>query len=434
MERGTGWNISFAGCGFTSIYYVGAFSCFLEQAPHLVQGASKISGASSGSVIAAVLTIGMPLERYCKNLMSMAREARKRKLGPLHPSFNLLKMVRDSMEHDLPADAHLRASGRLCVSLTRVSDGKNVLVSEFDSKEELIQVLLCSCFYPFYCGVIPPSYHGVRYVDGALSNNMPHFDLKNTIIVCPFSGESDVCPRESTLNFHEYHQNNASIQFNTNNLHRVIMSFLPPEPEVMAEMCQNGYMDALRFLRENNLLRSESPPAGVMIETDCPAASCYEMVNETASCCERTEATAEETESTKTLLRWRLNHPRKHHWWLDVHSIENLPVSIKKVLCEACRERHAGSLFSQVTELLPVRVASYMFLPVEVAFSIAKRFMDWIPEVPSDIRWLYGLAADMSRQAWNGGAQEINSEPTEVLKMPRLKKCQQNKTSTHQEP
>ncbi|CAB1331725.1 unnamed protein product, partial [Coregonus sp. 'balchen'] len=229
MERGTGWNISFAGCGFTSIYYVGACSCFLEQAPHLVQGASKISGASSGSVIAAVLTIGMPLERYCKNLMSMAREARKRKLGPLHPSFNLLKMVRDSMEHDLPADAHLRASGRLCVSLTRVSDGKNVLVSEFDSKEELIQ----------------------RYVDGALSNNMPHFDLKNTIIVCPFSGESDVCPRESTLNFHEYHQNNASIQFNTNNLHRVIMSFLPPEPEVMAEMCQNGYMDALRFLREN---------------------------------------------------------------------------------------------------------------------------------------------------------------------------------------
>uniref|UniRef100_A0A4W5PHT2 PNPLA domain-containing protein n=1 Tax=Hucho hucho TaxID=62062 RepID=A0A4W5PHT2_9TELE len=68
-----------------------------------------------------------------------------------------MKMLCDSMERDLPADAHLRASGRLCVSLTRVSDGKNVLVSEFDSDEELLQALLCSCFIPFYCGVIPPS-------------------------------------------------------------------------------------------------------------------------------------------------------------------------------------------------------------------------------------------------------------------------------------
>ncbi len=72
--------------------------------------------------------------------MFMAKEARKRKLGPLHPAYNLLQMVKDSLEGSLPEDAHVRASGKLCVSLTRVSDGKNVLVSEFDSREELIQV------------------------------------------------------------------------------------------------------------------------------------------------------------------------------------------------------------------------------------------------------------------------------------------------------
>ncbi|KAJ7998396.1 hypothetical protein DPEC_G00222260 [Dallia pectoralis] len=226
------WQISLAGCGFTSIYYVGVFSCFLEQAPYIIKGASKISGASSGSLIAAVLTTGMNLEKFCENLLSMAREARKWKLSTLHPCFNLLKCVRVSLERDLPSDAHLRATGKLCVSLTRVSDGRNVLVSEFNSKEELIQVLICSCFYPVYCGLIPPLFNGVHYVDGALSNNMPHWDLKNTITVCPFSGESDVCPRESTLNFHKYHQNNASIMFNTRNLHRVVMSFLPPEPQV----------------------------------------------------------------------------------------------------------------------------------------------------------------------------------------------------------
>ena len=58
---GEGWNISFAGCGFRSIYYMGALSCILEHVPHLVQGASKISGASSGCLVAASLVTGIPL-------------------------------------------------------------------------------------------------------------------------------------------------------------------------------------------------------------------------------------------------------------------------------------------------------------------------------------------------------------------------------------
>lgn len=72
--------------------------------------------------------------------MLMAKQARKHKLGPLHPSFNLLQFVKDSLLSSLPEDAHARASGKLCVSLTRVSNGRNVLVSEFNSREELIEV------------------------------------------------------------------------------------------------------------------------------------------------------------------------------------------------------------------------------------------------------------------------------------------------------
>lgn len=116
-------------------------------------------------------------------------------MGVFHPTFSLLRAVKESLLEKLPADAHRRASGRLCVSLTRVADGKNVLVSEFNSREELIQVelsttmvsvlrsltpvskwllcptcvllsgslqvLMCSCFFPVYCGFIPPSYRGV---------------------------------------------------------------------------------------------------------------------------------------------------------------------------------------------------------------------------------------------------------------------------------
>lgn len=165
----------------------------------------------------------------------MSREARRGTLGAVHPSFNLLKIVRHFLNRDLPDDAHLLASGRLFVSLTRVSDGTNVLVSEFDSKEDLVQALICSCFYPLYCGVIPPRYHGIRYVDGALSDNMPFSGLRNTITISPFSGESDISPYGNPFYFHDIYYNNVSIHINFINAHRVVIAFFPPEAEVHFE-------------------------------------------------------------------------------------------------------------------------------------------------------------------------------------------------------
>lgn len=73
-------------------------------------------------------------------MLNLARTARTRPLGVLHPAFSLQRLLRDALLEKLPADAHLRASGRLCVSLTRLADGRNVLVSQFESREELVQV------------------------------------------------------------------------------------------------------------------------------------------------------------------------------------------------------------------------------------------------------------------------------------------------------
>lgn len=72
----------------------------------------------------------------------MATKARSRSLGPLHPSFNLVKILRDALNLTLPDNAHEIASGKLFISLTRVSDRQPVLVSQYDTKEELIQVRL----------------------------------------------------------------------------------------------------------------------------------------------------------------------------------------------------------------------------------------------------------------------------------------------------
>ncbi|XP_073327755.1 patatin-like phospholipase domain-containing protein 2 isoform X2 [Pagrus major] len=345
------WNISFAGCGFRSIYYLGALSCILQEVPQLVHGASKICGASSGCLVAAALTVGIPIEQICVDVLTVAKEARKHTLGIFHPNFSLLRTVQDALLEKLPADAHLRASGRLCVSLTRLTDGKNVLVSEFDSREELIQVLICSCFFPVYCGFTQPSYRGVRYMDGALSNNMPLFEQRNTITMAPFSGESDICPREGTFNFFEVHYGNVSIQVNTGNVHRVCTSFLPPRLEKLAEICHNGYMDALHFLRDRDLLGKQHIPPSLEMETDT-----------IKPCCELVE-------SKKTLLNGQNSH-QEDHCWLDLKVIENLPLSFKKVLCEACRDTHDGSKFLPLKVVMNLLIL--LMMPIELTVLLIK--------------------------------------------------------------
>ncbi|XP_024136897.1 patatin-like phospholipase domain-containing protein 2 [Oryzias melastigma] len=375
------WNISFSGCGFRSIYYVGVLSCILERAPQLVHGAAKIGGASSGCLVAAAVTVGTPMEQLCLDILTTAKEARKQGLGVFHPSFCLLRTVQRSLLDRIPDDAHLRASGRLCVSLTRLMDGENVLVSEFASREELIQVLMCSCFFPVYCGSTPPSYRGVNYMDGALSNSMPLFELRNTITVAPFSGESDICPTEGTFNFFEANYGNVSIQVNTGNVHRVCTSFLPPPPEMLAEICHNGYMDALCFLIKRGLSSTECNPCNLLLEEHRAKPPCCDLVKE--------------KRKMKKMLLTEGNHQHQEHWWLDPKVIENLPSGIKKVLCEVCRDaREANSWWSQTTDFLPVKIFLFpltlLVVSLQFALFVVKSvtiiFMNRPPQTADGIR------------------------------------------------
>lgn len=76
------------------------------------------------------------------DILKIAIEARSRALGPFSPTFDVNKIVHDALTKALPEDCHKKCNGRLHISVTRVSDGKNVILSQFDSKEDLIQVRL----------------------------------------------------------------------------------------------------------------------------------------------------------------------------------------------------------------------------------------------------------------------------------------------------
>ncbi|XP_052336961.1 patatin-like phospholipase domain-containing protein 2 isoform X2 [Oncorhynchus keta] len=353
------WNISFAGCGFLGIYHIGVASCLQEQCPFLVHNARHIYGASAGALTATALVSGACLGEAGANIIDVAKEARKRFLGPMHPSFNLVKIMRNMLYKTLPPNAHHRATGRLGISLTRVTDGENVLVSHFNSKEELVQACVCSAYIPVYCGLIPPTLQGVRYVDGGISDNLPQYELKNTITVSPFSGESDICPRDRSTNMHELRFTNTSIQFTLTNLYRVSKALFPPEPQVMKAMCKQGYNDALHFLKKNGLLNPQGPHRPLIADGEED-----DVIEDDDDDDDDDDEEHEERlvqNEIRPIEKESVVAPAESKSNIEDHIFEHLPPRLHKALVEACKERY--SLGQSLSNLLPVRMATAMMLP-----------------------------------------------------------------------
>ncbi|XP_026297021.1 1-acylglycerol-3-phosphate O-acyltransferase Pnpla3 isoform X3 [Apis mellifera] len=204
-------NLSFAGCGFLGIYHVGVAVCFKKYAPHLLL--DKISGASVGAIAACCLLCDLPLGEITSNVLRVAREARQRTLGPFSPSFNVQEILLESLQ----------------------------------------KALLASAFVPIFSGLLPPRFHGIRYMDGGFSDNLPTLD-ENTITISPFCGESDICPRDVSSQLFHVNLANTSIELSRQNIYRFARILFPPNTEILSNMCKQGFDDALRFLHRNNLL------------------------------------------------------------------------------------------------------------------------------------------------------------------------------------
>ena len=112
-------NLSLSGCGFLGIYHVGVISAFKEHGdPCFLE---KISGCSAGSLVAACALCECCLGRKQRNIykfnlnyanknflneiqgqmvsdvLEIAMKARSHALGPLHPSFNIVEILKNGL-------------------------------------------------------------------------------------------------------------------------------------------------------------------------------------------------------------------------------------------------------------------------------------------------------------------------------------------------
>ncbi|XP_046459756.1 1-acylglycerol-3-phosphate O-acyltransferase Pnpla3-like [Daphnia pulex] len=354
-------NLSFAGCGFMGIYHVGVAACLRKYAPDLYL--KKVSGASAGAIAAACLLCDAPLGEITSHVLQVAMQARSRMLGPFSPSFDIHNLLRNGLQKNLPDDAHLRVNGKIHISVTRVYDGKNVILKHFETKDELIQAIACSCFIPFFSGMIPPKFRGVRYMDGGLSDNLLVLD-EHTITVSPFCGESDICPRDKdTSRLIHVVFANTSIELSRTNLYRLAHIMFPPKPETLSKICQQGFDDARVFLQQNNLVVCYQ-----CVSTHKPAVTSSVV----------TDIDCLECESQKKMV-----------------VIDRLPETVSLTLQNAITEANQGVMNwifrHRGMRLLSILSLPYV-LPVDVVYATFLKFADSAPTMSTVGTNLKGVA------------------------------------------
>ncbi|KAM9350976.1 patatin-like phospholipase domain-containing protein 2 [Symphorus nematophorus] len=245
-------SISFSGSGFLATYQLGVAQCFLQYVPWMLRTAPCVLGASAGSLVAAAVVCEMNPITIKDEMLHFAEQMKAFTLGPLNPSINVFHWLELILHKYLPSNAHQLANGRLAVATTRLPDSKLIILSEFQSKEDVVQALLCSCFVPMYCGMLPPSFKGVHYMDGGFSSMQPLLPIScsSILTVSPFSGEMDICPADRPAMW-DMVVSGTTIKGNMANSFRILNALYPMALETLEQAYNSGYKDAIHFLLSN---------------------------------------------------------------------------------------------------------------------------------------------------------------------------------------
>ncbi|NWT55632.1 PLPL1 protein, partial [Erythrocercus mccallii] len=215
------YSILFRGCSFLIAYESGVFCALRDLSPDIMKSASRIYGSSSGSAVATAGLCGCDMGKGYRFLFILY-EAKEYFLSRLKPSLwglvpggRVQKLLRDTLYKFLPPNAHELVSGKLHIVLTRLHDWRSVTVSEFASKEELIQVGAGTAT-PAPCCV------SQRYVDGELAMWRADFVSRSTITISAFAGEYDICPKDGPAAFLTFQLSDCILQISKMNICRFV--------------------------------------------------------------------------------------------------------------------------------------------------------------------------------------------------------------------
>lgn len=164
----------FSAGGLLFPYYIGNISALQEM--RIIGPGTKLGGASAGSLIAACCQSGMSMEALTQGCLSLCDDCRSN-----GTRFRLGQLLEGFLQELLPDDVHERCSGNTFVAVTQTYPKlRSELVSQFRSRQDLIDTLLTSCHVPWWFdGSFLRRYQGLEggevglYCDGGFTNFIP---------------------------------------------------------------------------------------------------------------------------------------------------------------------------------------------------------------------------------------------------------------------
>nr|XP_033486058.1 patatin-like phospholipase domain-containing protein 2 [Epinephelus lanceolatus] len=383
-------SISFSGSGFMSTYQLGVAQCFLQYAPWILSTAPCVLGASAGSLVAAAVVCEMSMITIRDEILHFAKQLKAFTLGPFNPSINVFHWLECLLHKHLPSNAHQLANGRLSVSMTRMSDGKHIFMSEFQSKEDVVQALLCSCFVPMYCGVLPPSFRGVYYLDGGFSSMQPVLSVpySQTLTVSPFSGETDICPADTPCMW-DMVVSGSTLKGNMANSFRIINALYPMDLKILEQAYHSGYKDAIHFLQSNDLV-----PYLMIHRISQGPVNCHQtksLMNLTTTTDEEKEMKVEEKTALTTFRTDRRMQTRSS---IEYESTGNRPVKDPPLHFDVVKNVMLGNMVTYLNMFgLPARLLSNLLLPLMLLFYVvhqSRHRMELLfRQVPELLFWVW---------------------------------------------
>ncbi|KAK9909103.1 hypothetical protein WJX75_007198 [Coccomyxa subellipsoidea] len=167
LKRGK-LGFGFSAGGLLFPYYLGIVQTLSEL--NVITDATPLAGASAGSLIAACHHSGLPREQIKEACFVLADDCRR------NGTRGRLGTVLSQFLHDLlPQDAHERCNDKAFVAVTRAwPRPQGELISQFHSREDLIEALLTSCHIPWWFqGTLGRDFRGALHFDGGLTNFCP---------------------------------------------------------------------------------------------------------------------------------------------------------------------------------------------------------------------------------------------------------------------
>uniref|UniRef100_A0A915PCM1 PNPLA domain-containing protein n=1 Tax=Setaria digitata TaxID=48799 RepID=A0A915PCM1_9BILA len=253
--------LSFSGCGFLGVYHFGVLQGLNRDGKALMKRVKRCAGTSAGSLAAALWTfLPNDAEKGFIDVIKLAAEIHSLRFGVLSPDFVLHKKLQKIIDLYIPVNIS-DAQDRLYISVTHQKNNVNRLISQFISRDYLIDCLLASCYIPIYSGSSPPTINGDQYIDGGFTNNLATFEDLPTITVSPFSGNAVIAPNDynSVKPFREWRLRvgTQEMKVNVQNMIRGAQALFPPSLEILKNYYEMGQRDAMRFLLDVGVLERQ---------------------------------------------------------------------------------------------------------------------------------------------------------------------------------